>query len=72
MALTAQFAAQTPKPKEAMTVEKRTNVATNAFKFGPSQCSVNFAFYSNLGVISQLRRGCFPTLAALTLVSVNR
>jgi len=53
MALTAQFAAQTPKPKEAMTVEKRTNVATNAFKFGPSQCSVNFAFYSNLGVISQ-------------------
>jgi hypothetical protein len=53
MAFTNQFAAQTPKPSEAMTVEKRTSVATNAFKFGPSQCSFKYAFYSNLGVVTQ-------------------
>jgi hypothetical protein len=51
--LTAQFAAQTPKPREAITVEKRTSVAINAFKFGPSQCSFKSAFYNNLGVASQ-------------------
>lgn len=55
-----------------MTVEKRTNVATNAFKFGPSQCSFKYAFYSHLGVASQLRYGLLPTLAALTLVTVDR
>jgi hypothetical protein len=59
MAFTTQFAAQTPKPNEAMTVEKRTSVATNAFKFGPSQCSFKYAFYSNLGVISQASRRSF-------------
>jgi hypothetical protein len=60
MMLTAQFAAQTPKPSEAMTVEKRTNVATNAFKFGPSQSVFKSAFYSNLRV-------AFASLAAAFL-----
>jgi hypothetical protein len=45
-----------------MTVEKRTSVATNAFKFGPSQCSFKYAFYSNLGVISQASRRSFSLL----------
>jgi len=60
MKLTAQFAAHTPKPSEAITVEKRTNVATNAFKFGPSLILIKYAFYSNLRVALREPRSGLP------------
>jgi hypothetical protein len=72
MKLTAQFAAQTPKPSEAITVEKRTSVATNAFKFGPSLIRFKFAFYSNLRVTLRSLAAAFSTVAALTLRAVDR
>ena len=72
MALTAQFAAQTPKPSEAITVEKRTNVATSAFKFGPPLILFKYAFYSNLRVAIRELAAAFSTLAALTLHAIDR
>jgi hypothetical protein len=72
MKLTAQFAAQTPKPSDAITVEKRTNVATNAFKFGPSLILFKYAFYSNLRVAFASLAAAFPTVAALTLRAIDR
>jgi hypothetical protein len=35
MPCTTQLAAHTPKPSEARTVEKSTNIASNVFKFRP-------------------------------------
>ena len=48
MLLTTQLAAQTPKPMEAITVEKSTNVAIPAFKFGPPCFVLKFASYMDL------------------------
>jgi hypothetical protein len=39
MLFTIQAAAHTPSPTAETTVEKRTKVATNAFKFGPPYVS---------------------------------
>jgi hypothetical protein len=72
MKLTAQFAAQTPRPSEAITVEKRTNVATNAFKFGPPLILIKYTFYSNLRIALASFAAAFPTVAALTLRAVDR
>jgi hypothetical protein len=72
MRLTAQFAAQTPKPSEAITVEKRTNVATSAFKFGPSQSVFKYAFYTTYGSPFASLATASLTLAALTLRAVDR
>lgn len=72
MTLTAQFAAQTPKPSEAITVEKRTSVATSAFKFGPPLIRFKYAFYSNLRSQFASLAAAFSTLAALTLRAIDR
>jgi len=45
---TTQLAAHTPRPSEARTVEKRTSVATQAFKFGPSYSTIKFSIYTCL------------------------
>jgi hypothetical protein len=39
MLFTSQPAAHTPSPTAEITVEKRTKVATSAFKFGPPYVS---------------------------------
>jgi hypothetical protein len=72
MVLTAQFEAQTPRPTEATTVEKRTRVATNAFKFGPSQFGLKYAVYMHLGSQPQSSPRRLLTVPALTLVTVDR
>jgi len=58
---TTQLAAHTPRPSEARTVEKRTSVATQAFKFGPSYSTIKFSIYTCLATQPQ------PLAATLSL-----
>lgn len=50
MPFTTQLDARTPKPTERIAVEKRTKVATNAFKFGPPYFPGKYAVYMDLRI----------------------